>query len=396
MDETLECAEHKGFVARLLHRDGEVRTYVASVAAPPVPQVPAGASVFLATVFAAVAVMLVTVVASSACAMERAWRYFSGFLRFHNVSPKDVSPWVVMSYMLCRCYPPVGVPLPAHMQSRVTPKTAAQDLTALRRRARLMKDTALLDALTDEDVLRLGGVLGANVKRTKTEKAPILMHHLQALWESRAARMTLGFLRNMLMLVVGLVAGLRRREIVALRVDDCVWSSERQELVLRIRRDKTNGVITDAQFPRVLCVAHPLLTAVWGAWAASPLGTGRKGTAPMFPALAGDIVTERTLDPGTVNTIVREMLPGIPVSPHSLRVGFATELHAAGTELHDLLEMGRWASLAGLLYVLPSADKTAAATRRMGDGSVTFDRVLLQKALRTAPVPPRVRRMREA
>ena len=391
MEDILECPEHAGCVARLCGRDGTTRTYTAAVVPPPIPPVPAGAAPFLSTVYAAVSVMLVTAVATSVVAMERAWRFFSGFLRFANVRAADVTAWTVMSYLLCRCYPPVGVPLPEFMQNRVLPKTAAQDLTLLRRRARMMKDSLLLDALTDEDVLRLGSVLGANVRRSKTTKAPILVHHIQKAWDARAAGYTLGFLRNMMILVVGLFAGLRRREIVALVVADCVWSAARQELTLRIRRDKTNGVITDSQYPRVLCVAHPLLSVVWGAWAASALGT-RAGEAPMFPRLAGNLVTGDSLEPATINSIVRAVLPGIPVSPHSLRVGFATELFAAGVDLHTILELGRWASLAGLLYVLPSADKTAAATRRMGGGGVVFDRVLLQRELRSAPVPPRARR----
>ena len=394
LEAVLECETHRGWVVQLVGAQGP-RTYTAAVAPPPVPDAPAGAAACLNVLFACAAVLLVTVVASSAASMERSWRFFTAFLRFVNVRPADVTPWVVMSYVIARCQPPVGMPLPEFMSRRVLPKTAAADLTALRRRARLMKDP-MIDALTDEDVLRLGTVLGANVKRSKTEKAPILIHHLQELWDRVRSSLTLGLIRNVLLLVVGLVAGLRRRELAALTIADCVWSQQRSELTIRIRRDKTNQVITDAQHPRVVCVAHDLLTAVWVAWAGTALG--KRGTPtdlPLFPRLAGNVVTQDFLAPGTVNTIVRELLPGLPVSPHSLRVGFATELHAAGVPLQTILEIGRWSSLAGLLYVLPSADRTTAATRKMGDGSVVFDRVLLQQQLRAAPAPPRVRRIPE-
>ena len=328
VDATLECPSHAGWVVQLMNQQGIPRTYVAAVAPQPVPPVPGDASPHLSVLFACAAVLLVTVVASSAAAMERAWRFFTTFLRFYNVRPCDVTAWVVMAYLIARCQPPVGMPLPDFMSRRVQPKTAAADLTALRRRARLMKDP-MLDAFTDEDVLRLAGVLGANVKSSKTNKAPILVHHVQGAWDRRHANPTLGFIRNILLLVIGLIAGLRRRELVALTVGDCIWSPERTELTIRVRRDKTNQTITDAQHPRVICVAHDLLTAVWGAWSSTALGS-RSPDAPMFPRIAGTVVTNESLACGTVNTIVREMLPGLPVSPHSLRVGFATELHAAG------------------------------------------------------------------
>ena len=392
MGATLECPEHQGHVAHL-EGPGGVQTFAAAVAPQPVPRIPDGAEPALSTLFAACAVMLAVMVATSAAAVARAHRFFTTFLRFFNVAPSEVTPWVVMAYLIARCRPPVGVPLPAFMTSRVLPRTAAGDLTLLRRRARIVKDHALLVALTDEDVLRLGAVLGANVRRSKTAKAPVLIHHLEAMWAARAVgALVMGFVRNALMLVVGLVCGLRRREIVALRVCDAVWDAPRAELTVRICRDKTNQTVTDAQQPRVLCVAHALLTEVMGAWRASALGQRAAGsTAPLFPRLAGNVITDATLDPGTVNSIVRQMLPGLPVSPHGLRVGFATELYAAGVDVSRILEMGRWSSMAGLLYVLPSADATAAATRSMGSGGVAFDRVLLQRALRAGERAPVVR-----
>lgn len=389
LDDTLECPDHTGWVTTLLGPDGPQR-HVASVA-PTTPTIPDGALPALSALFAAVAVMLVTTLASAAVSMERAWRFFTSFLRFYGIHPDQVTPFVVMSYMLARCRPPIGVPIPDFMARRVQPRTAAQDLSVLRRRARLTKDSRLLAALTDEDVLRLGGVLGANVKRAKTNKAPILIHHLVAAWTA-ATDATYGFIRNMLLLVIGLVAGLRRRELVALTVADAVWCPVRKELTLCVRRDKTNVTVTGAQQPRRLCVAHNLLTQVWETAAATPLGS-RPHDAPLIPKIAGRTILTTPLNPSTVNTIVRETLPGLPVSPHSLRVGFATELHAAGVPLQTILELGRWSSLAGLLYVLPSADQTTAATRRMGEGGVVFERVLLQRSLGTAQQPPVARRL---
>ena len=342
--------------------------------------------------FLTITVLLAATLPAAAAEMDRAWRYFCAYLRFFNIDRAAVSAYVVMSYTLLRCNPPMGVPLPECMSRRVLPRTAAGDIGLLRRRARLMKDAAFLAVLTDEDVLRLGTVLGANVKRAKTSKAPILLTHLETLWRDAAVR-TAGFVRDVFLLTLGLIVGARRRELVALRLCDLEFSAARDDFVVRIIvRDKTNVTILDAQHPRVLCVAHALLSEVWAAFRPTFVD-GRAPAQPLFPRMVGVTVTSQHLAPDTVNTIVRERLPGLPVSPHSLRVGFATELHAAGVPLQLILELGRWSSLAGLLYVLPSADSMTAATRSIGTGVVSFDRVLVQRSLGTHAQPPRASRL---
>jgi len=55
------------------------------------------------------------------------------------------------------------------------------------------------------------------------------------------------------------------------------------------------------------------------------------------------------------------------------------------------MEIGRWSSLTALIYVLPSADVTTAATRKIGTG-VQIDRVAIQRAVGADVVQPRVRR----
>ena len=53
-------------------------------------------------------------------------------------------------------------------------------------------------------------------------------------------------------------------------------------------------------------------------------------------------------------------------SPHSVRVGMATELWAAGVKLPAIMAMGRWTSAAAILYILGSLDVTLNAATQMG------------------------------
>ena len=57
-------------------------------------------------------------------------------------------------------------------------------------------------------------------------------------------------------------------------------------------------------------------------------------------------------------------------SPHSLRVGCATEAWAAGIPLPQIQALGRWQSVAALLYIIGSLDETAAVTVALGSGSL--------------------------
>jgi len=232
--------------------------------------------------------------------------------------------------------------------------------------------------------------LTAGVKRKKTTKSPILIHHIRDLWQ-RTTNRTPGFIRDVTLLLVALLIGLRRREIVALTVRDVAWNG--RELRVTVRRDKVNFNLVGAECPRTVVASHELLDVIWPLFAARFLPPGTDPDRALFPVCAGTHITGNGLAPDTIRTIIRERLPGLPVSPHSLRVGCATELHAAGVSLDTIMEIGRWSSLAALIYVLPSADTMARATRSMGSGGVSFDRVVVQRELRTDPAAPRVRRL---
>jgi integrase len=247
--------------------------------------------------------------------------------------------------------------------------------------------------LCGDQVTELMSRLRAGAKRAKTQKLPILIHHVRTLLATLNPIKPAVFVRDCALILIGLLAGLRRREIAGLCVGDVQWDAQRRELRIQVVRDKTNVSLLESQAPRVVFVAHALLTELWPRFAARFV-QGRAATAALFPRCdATGRVTPDHLAPDTISTIVRERLSFAPgISTHSLRVGCATELHAAGVSLPDIMEIGRWTSLTALLYVLPSADKMTAACRKMGDGGVCFDRVAVQRVVRTDAEPPRVRR----
>lgn len=387
MDQVLACPQHTGRVVQL-----RTATGAATLAAAVDPlQPPSTGSAVADTWYQGVAVVLATAPAAAADGMERAFRFFSTWVRYLGLTMATVTAWTVMSYVLARCAPIVGATVPPFMATRVAPQTVAGDITLLRRRARLMGDEGFLRILTDELVMRIVSLVSANTSKKKSEKRPILMRTLREMWNRIKAKCTLGVLRNAALLVLGLVAGMRRRELVALVWGDVQWHDNKEEMIIAVRRDKRNTNIIGAQTPRRVAVAHPLLTEVWRRYRDAMAGhTG--GQQPLFPVLVGTTVTTRSLEPGTVNTIVREMLPGLRATPHGLRVGFATELYAAGVHVSVIMEVGRWSSLCALHYVLPSTDSMTRATRAMGDG-VAVDRVVLQREVGADVVPPRIRRV---
>jgi integrase len=382
----LWCPAHQG--GMLLSTQRGTVAVTPAVETQQAPPLPLGASPVLAVMFTAIVTLLAAAAASAVQNLERSWRFFNIFLRFINVPLSEVTEWIVCSYILCRVCPPISMELPAFMAKHVAPSTAYGDILALRRRARMSGYIGLLVELTGERVSELLRRLTAGVKKSKTNKAPILIHHIRSLWASGTR--TVGFIRDVTLLLVALLAGLRRREIVALTVQDVHWNG--RELAITVRRDKVNFNLIGAQCPRTVVVAHALLDEVWPLFAATFLRAGTPGDAPLFRRCVGSTITTDGIAPDTVRTIIRERLPGLPVSPHSLRVGCATELHAAGVPIEQIMEIGRWGSLAALLYVLPSADAMARATRSMGNGGVQFDRVVLQRTLQTDAKAPRVRR----
>ena len=91
---------------------------------------------------------------------------------------------------------------------------------------------------------------------------------------------------------------------------------------------------------------------------------------------------------GTRTALSRQWLSDLTKSaasgrtPHSLRVGGATELYAAGVPVATIMAIGRWTSMAAMLYVLGTLEDTIEASTELGKGKVRITSDGLRRATR--------------
>src|SRR5262249_1394471 len=89
--------------------------------------------------------------------------------------------------------------------------------------------------------------------------------------------------------------------------------------------------------------------------------------------------TGRRMNPSWVGRIVASIAPG--VTAHSLRVGLATEAHAAGCSLDTIRALGRWKSNAALIYIIGALDEQFEASRRVGSAGLERSEGELRRSL---------------
>jgi integrase len=76
-------------------------------------------------------------------------------------------------------------------------------------------------------------------------------------------------------------------------------------------------------------------------------------------------------------TVVKEAAPGC--TPHSARVGLATDLRANGCSLDTIMACGRWRSVVALLYILGTVDCEIDTSRRLGSAGLAHDALGLRQ-----------------
>ena len=331
-------------------------------------------------VAAALSVMVMVPVASEA-KLTSVMDTFMGVIAFWCLRLCDVNWAVVCAYVMVRCAPPVDLPLPPRCGKPVLAQSAAGDVDALRRAARLgLRGLgAIRDALYDDHVGQLLRAIGARMRRLKSAKKPLLFSQVSSVVSATLASVsaTAVALRDACALTVAFFFAMRVSELLALVPTDVsivVLTASRRALRIVFRRCKNRQSIFQSHEPFVVTCAHPVLMRVWDAFVrAVKLVKG----APVFHRLVGS--TRDALSRSWFATVIGAAAPG--TSPHSARVGAASEMWAARVSLREIMAVGRWTSTAAVMYIISTLESQVEATDRIGsNGALRFSGGDLRRA----------------
>lgn len=320
-----------------------------------------------------VAAMFLRVAApeSSCKKMQGAMRRFRAALNWWGIELAAVTAITVMAFVALRCAPPVNVDLPAVLNTLVLPVTAIGDVDALRRAAKLGVGGlgGLLRALDHPAVHQLGRAIGARIPRIRTTKKPLLWVEIEKFVREALATKLQTRIRDACAVVLGFVFGLRASEITSLLESDLQWvksvaGQDAIQLTLRTTKTRRSVFATHQAFTRTS--AHPLLLEAFAALDDAGYHFAQGG--PLFFRTTGS--TREALGRDWLSKLVASVAKD--VTPHSLRVGMATELRAAGASLEEIMAAGRWSSTAALLYVLSSIDNEILIYNRLGGGNLRW------------------------
>lgn len=332
----------------------------------------------LSPLIAVASALLVQVPDSSAAAMRGAAQRWLSAIGFWGIDPSNVDERVVMAYIVARCAPPVGLPLPQACATPVLPSTVATEIGALRRAAALGVERMSVygRALSGPQVSAILRHIGARVRRLKTAKRALLLREVTAAWRTAKQSRTFQSLRDGFALLVAFFFACRARELLRMQTDDLSYITlpdGRPAIQIRFVQTKTRSSVFITHDPFVVTCANPLLI------------DGFREFDEVVEFLPDSPIFRRArLDPKPLSRdwfadVVRRASPA--ATPHSCRVGCATELWAAGASLDEIMAVGRWASSAAALYVLGSLHEQVAATDRLGDGSLVYTTAGLQRTV---------------
>ena len=162
---------------------------------------------------------------------------------------------------------------------------------------------------------------------------------------------SLRHLRDAAMISVGFDGLMRRSEIVALRVADVEWS-EVGAARLIVRRGKTDQMARG----RVVWLT-PTSMQVLREWMDQ-----HDGAEFLFGPVCGDVVIDRSLNPVTLQRVIKRCLQEIGrcecrcYTGHALRVGAAQELLKLGRDTAGIMRAGGWKSVSTLARYLERAE----------------------------------------
>lgn len=315
------------------------------------------------------AVLIHTLPASSEAKIRGAAARYRRALTFWAL--REPSELASVAYVVARCCPPVGVPVPDVCRTPVAPSTAAGDVDALARACELELDgfsRALAPAFQGPMVRGLLKAIGARVRRLRTNKRALLFTQVEAAWSKAEGVGSPTAIRDGFAIVVAFFYGLRISELLALRpehIDPVSLADGAVGMQVTFVQCKNRRSTLMQHQPFKVTCAHPLLVR---AWAAFERRLDYYDNTPVFHRLSGS--SRDPLSRSWFATVIREAAPG--TTPHSARVGLATELWAAGKSLDVIMAAGRWTSPAAVLYVIGSLEDQVAATRDIGSAHLAY------------------------
>ena len=250
-----------------------------------------------------------------------------------------------------------------------------------------------LAALADHSVLALQRAIGGRARRLTTSKRPLLFHKVESFWiqserdHLRASRTgnsmeAYRIARDGFAVVLAFAAATRVSELTAL-MGKHMQIDEDNVLIVTFASVKNRRTLFSSHEPFKIALRLPLLLRAFDLFNTC---CGFEDEMFIFHRMSGN--TRDKLSRDWFGAIVKTIDPGC--SPHSVRVGAATELHAAGVPITGIMALGRWTSAAAVIYIIGCLDVTIDASARLGSAKVQFVRGDLRKQQLGAPVaiPP--------
>lgn len=390
-----------------MHTKGGTTLLGQSPLEPTALQAPAGASIDRVGPYLQMAArILVAMPKSSGKKVNAARKRFRACMEYFRIADDAVDETAVMAFMLYRCARRPADPIIKELGDRVSPVTAAGDVDCLRRGVRVGGEpfAFLRDAVFHDKIAVFIKQIGGRARRKKTNKKGLLHKDVQKKVDRAAFVVNLekttkknaifslaaiNEARDAFALAVAYCCGLRGIELLALNAEDIVISvmgkDNHDVISVRLKNTKTVRSLFSTHEPVVVHSSAPVLLKAFDTFNTAA-GFPKDGRGPLWRRSTGR--TRDRLGRDWLNGVVKSAAPGTGVTPHSARVGFATELWAAGVPLQTIMAAGRWKSLVALLYVLNTVDEAITTSLRLGDGKVDRDALatdLLRFGAETTP-----------
>jgi integrase len=317
-----------------------------------------------------VELMMASIPATSVRKISSAVDTFKAVVDWWGASMSMVTGVLVCAFVVLRCAPPVDMEIPPCLNKPVLPPTAAGDIDSLRRAARLGVGgmAPLLPALMDGRVAALLRSIGARIKHLRTNKRALLYSEVVAFWEQCKTAGTPIAIRDGFALVLAFSFAMRVSELLFILGRDIkvvTLSPTEWAVQIAFRKVKTRQTLLGTHQPFIVTCAGPLLLEAFTLFNEK---VGFRDDLNACHAMRAS--TEKPLTRDWFSHVVKAAAPS--ATPHSCRVGAATELWAAGVSLKDIMAVGRWTSSTAILYVIGNLDDTVQASRRLGQAGLRY------------------------